>query len=106
GDFRHPEKHAVLFALAAAPLAALGVDAARRLAPLAFFPLVALGAGSVMLHAPALVARAHRPLLASELTGPLLTEQLPRALLLLALAAVIASVGKKRKRVLLAACVA
>ncbi len=44
GEYRHPEKHLVLFALAAAPLAALGVDAARRRAALVAIPVVLLGA--------------------------------------------------------------
>jgi uncharacterized protein YqgC (DUF456 family) len=58
-DYRHPEKHAVLFALAAAPLAALGVDAARRASALAAIPLAALGAlgarwslEGALLHSP------------------------------------------------------
>jgi len=58
-DYRHPEKHAVLFALAAAPLAALGVDAARRASALVAIPVavaVALLAkwilGDALLHSP------------------------------------------------------
>lgn len=106
GEYRHPEKHAVLFALAAAPLAALGVDAARRNAPLVAFPIVGLALGSTILRLAALVAVAHRPVTAGQLTQGLLYGQLPHALLALAVAATIAALRSPKKRLLLALLVA
>jgi hypothetical protein len=94
GNFRYPEKHATLLALAAAGLAALGVDAVRtaagraRAAPvlLAGAALIALPGlaleGTIARALSAVEARAHRPFMESRVTGlaaRIVWEDAPRA---------------------------
>jgi hypothetical protein len=100
GEYRHPEKHLVLFALVAAPLAALGVDAARRRAALLGIPVVLLAAAAAWL----LLGVAARASVHQGGPGALfLSVQLGLTLSFLVASALLAS---KRRRKLIALLVA
>jgi hypothetical protein len=97
-ELRHPEKHAVLFALAAAPLAALGIDAARRAGPLIWIAVAGISAVATVFALPAVAAASHRHVSHSELAASVLQVQLPRAVFFLALAAGATLVKRRRLR--------